>query len=140
MAKKDEVKHDVPFNFGESPLIKGTEEKLVNGYQRIENEEKNGGAADGGTGLPTAAPMGEQQSAPSVQPMREITAQAGQQQSSVYSEPMQNINIPIPTSQHTRLKVISATSRQTMKDMVVQAIGLWLDVQEGKKVIGTNQV
>ena len=54
------------------------------------------------------------------------------EQQSVYQEPTQNINIPIPTSQHTRLKVISATSRQTMKDMVVQAIGLWLDVQEGK--------
>jgi len=126
MAKKDEVKHDVPFNFGESPLIKGTEEKLVNGYQRIESEEKNGGAADGGTGLPTAAPMGEQSSAT--------------QAANIYQEPTQNINIPIPISQHTRLAVIKAHTRQTIKDLVVQAIDLWLDVQEGKKVIGTNQL
>ena len=137
MGKKDDVKHDVPFNFGESPLIKGTEEKLVNGYQRIENEEQSGVAADGGTGKAAAAPM--EQSAPAVQPVREATAPTAAA-ANIYQEPTQNINIPIPTSQHTRLKVISATSRQTMKDMVVQAIGLWLDVQEGKKVIGTNQV
>lgn len=105
MGKKNDNKPETPFNFGidNSPVVKQTEEKLVNGYQRIESEEQ-------------------------LEPARETTVPAG----SVYQEPTQNINIPIPSSQHVRLKVISATSRQTMKDMVVQAIGLWLDVQEGK--------
>ena len=110
-------------------LVKDTEQKIEQGFKEI---------ADGGTGQPAAASL--EQSAPSVQPVREITASAGQQQPSVYQEQTQNINIPIPTSQHTRLKIISATSRQTMKDMVVQAIGLWLDVQEGKKVVKSPEL
>lgn len=122
-------------------LVKDTEEKIEQGFREIAKEQ-SGGPADGGTWQPPAVPTGgEQSSSPAVQPARDITAPAGQQaQPSVYQEPTQNINIPIPTSQHTRLKIISATSRQTMKDMVVQAIGLWLDVQEGKRSIGTNQV
>jgi len=135
MTKKNEVKHDVPFNFGESPLIKGTEEKLVNGYQRIESEEKSGVVADGGTGQPAAALM--EQSAPAVQPVRDITAPAVQQQPLANQEPTQYINIPIPMSQHTRMAVIKAHTRQNIKDLVVQAIDLWLDVQEGKKAVKT---
>lgn len=58
-------------------------------------------------------------------------------QTSIYQEPMQNINIPVPMSLHTRLKITAAQTKGTMKDMVVQAIDLWLDVQEGnKKVVG----
>ena len=122
MSKKDDKKLETPFNFGidNSPVVKQTEQKLVEGYQRIESEEQSGVAAADGS------PSG--------------VSFAQQAATNTYQEPTQNINIPIPTSQHTRLKIISATSRQTMKDMVVQAIGLWLDVQEGKKSIGTNQV
>lgn len=111
-------------------LVKDTEQKIEQGFKEI---------ADGGTGQPAAAPMVGEQSAPVIQPMRDITAPAGQQQS-LYSEPTQNINIPIPTSHHTRLKIISAQTRQTMKDMVVQAIALWLDVQEGKKVVKSPEL
>lgn len=133
--KKEATAKRRPFNFGNSPMMQDTEQDLEQGFQRIENEEQSGVAADGGTGAPAGGAM--EQSAPAVQPMREVTAPTTA--TNTYQEPTQNINIPIPTSQHTRLKIISATSRQTMKDMVVQAIGLWLDVQEGKKAIGTNQ-
>ena len=127
---KNDIKRKV-FNFGESPLVKQTEQAVVEGYQAIEQREESGGEQSGGQ-APGQAP---------IQPVREITASDGQPvrgtgrqgQASVYQEPTQNINIPIPTSQHTRLKIISAQTRQPMKDMVVQAIGLWLDVQEGKK-------
>ena len=126
---KNDIKRKV-FNFGESPLVKQTEQAVVEGYQAIEQREESGGEQSGGQ-APGQAP---------IQPVREITASDGQPvrgtgrqgQASVYQEPTQNINIPIPTSQHTRLKIISAQTRQPMKDMVVQAIGLWLDVQEGK--------
>ena len=101
-------------------LVKDTEQKIEQGFKEI--------AEQGGESQQT------------LEPVREITAPAGQQQPSVFQEPMQNINIPIPTSQHVRLKVISATSRQTMKDMVVQAIGLWLDVQEGKKAVKSPEL
>ena len=125
-------------------LVKDTEEKIEQGFREIAKEQSEG-QTDGGTGQPPAVPTGgEQSSSPAVQPVREITAPAiqpltstknsqQQGQASIYQEPTQNINIPIPTSQHTRLKIISAQTRQPMKDMVVQAIGLWLDVQEGKK-------
>ena len=34
-----EKKHEVPFNFGNSPLIKQTERKLEDGYDAIEKQE-----------------------------------------------------------------------------------------------------
>ena len=37
-------------------------------------------------------------------------------------EPTQNINVPIPVSLHQRLKIISAQTRQNMKDLVALAI------------------
>jgi len=127
---KNDIKRKV-FNFGESPLVKQTEQAVVEGYQAIEQREESGGEQSVGQ-APGQAP---------IQPVREITASDGQPvrgtgrqgQASIYQEPTQNINIPIPASQHTRLKIISAQTRQPMKEMVVQAIGLWLDVQEGKK-------
>jgi hypothetical protein len=96
MADKKKTKG---WNFAEmqDSLVKDTEQKIEQGFKEI---------ADGGTGQPAAAPMGGEQSAPVIQPVREITAPAGQQQPSVFQEPMQNINIPIPTSQHMRLKII----------------------------------
>lgn len=101
-------------------LVKDTEQKIEQGFKEIADKEQGGGQIGGQKGGQIVDPM--------LEPARETTVPAG----SVYQEPTQNINIPIPSSQHVRLKVISATSRQTMKDMVVQAIGLWLDVQEGK--------
>ena len=131
MAKKDDNKHARPFNFGEGPLVKQTEQTTESGFEAVEKKESVV-VTDGGKGT-----LAAQQA---LEPARDITAPAGQQQPSVYQEQTQNINIPIPTSQHTRLKIISAQSRQTMKDMVVQAIGLWLDVQEGKKTVKSPEL
>ena len=113
MGKKDDNKHARPFNFGDSPLVKQTEQTIESGFEALEKKDQGGVE-------------------PQLETMREITASVPQQAVTVHQEPMQNINIPIPASQHTRLKIISAQTRQTMKDMVVQAIDLWLDVQEGK--------
>ena len=113
MGKKDDNKHARPFNFGDSPLVKQTEQTIESGFEALEKKDQGG-------------------MEPQLEPVREITAPVPQPTVTVHQEPMQNINIPIPASQHTRLKIISAQTRQTMKDMVVQAIDLWLDVQEGK--------
>lgn len=36
----NENNHKAPFNFGNSPLIKQTEEKIENGYEAIEKKEQ----------------------------------------------------------------------------------------------------
>jgi len=130
---KNDSKRKV-FNFGESPLVKQTEQAVVEGYQAIEQREESGGEQSVGQ-APGQAPIQpvREITAPVIQPLASTKNSQQQGQASIYQEPTQNINIPIPTSQHTRLKIISAQTRQPMKDMVVQAIGLWLDVQEGKK-------
>lgn len=119
-------------------LISDMENEVLEGIRKTNTERQSGGLEQTVGQAPGQAP---------IQPVREITASDGQPvrgtgrqgQASVYQEPTQNINIPIPTSQHTRLKIISAQTRQPMKDMVVQAIGLWLDVQEGKKGVKSEE-
>ena len=112
-------------------LVKDTEQKIEQGFKEIAEQSSE-------------AAVAQQQTQQALEPVRDITAPAGHTDGAVaavtYQEPMQNINIPIPTSQHMRLKIISAQSRQTMKDMVVQAIGLWLDVQEGKKALKSPEL
>lgn len=122
-------------------LISDMENEVLEGIRKTNTERQSGGLQSGQSGEQSG---GQAPGQASIQPVREITAPViqplastknsqQQGQASIYHEPTQNINIPIPTSQHTRLKIISAQTRQPMKDMVVQAIGLWLDVQEGKK-------
>ena len=112
-------------------LVKDTEQKIEQGFKEIAEQSSE-------------AAVAQQQTQQALEPVRDITAPAGRTDGAVaavtYQEPMQNINIPIPTSQHIRLKIISAQTRQTMKDMVVQAIGLWLDVQEGKKTVKSPEL
>ena len=58
MAKKQEKEGESTkkvFNFGDSPLMKKTEQNVVEGYNRIESEEK------GGVGKPTEAAAPVQQ-------------------------------------------------------------------------------
>ena len=47
----------------------------------------------------------------------------------VQGEPTQNINVPIPVSLHQRLKMISVTKRQNMKDLVALAIKEYVERQ-----------
>ena len=116
-------------------LVKDTEQKIEQGFKEIAEQSSEAAVAQQQT---------QQAAQQALEPVRDITAPAGRTDGAVaavtYQEPMQNINIPIPTSQHIRLKIISAQSRQTMKDMVVQAIGLWLDVQEGKKTVKSPEL
>lgn len=44
-------------------------------------------------------------------------------------EPMQNINVPIPISLHSRLKIMAAQQRINMKDLVALAIKEYVEKQ-----------
>ena len=118
------------FNFQEAreKAIKAADQELEQGLKQI--------AEQGAMGSGTSAPSEQVQEKPMA---RELAATAAQQTVTVQQEPTQNINIPIPLNQHMRLAVIKAHTRQNIKDLVVQAIALWLDVQEGKyKVSATT--
>jgi hypothetical protein len=54
-------------------------------------------------------------------------------------EPTKGVQTYIPMSQYIRLNNIRAVRGETIGNLVAQSIALWLDVQEGKKSINTNQ-
>jgi len=93
---KNENNHDAPFNFGNSPLIQQTEQKMEDGYQRIESEE-----------------------------------QKKQQQ----EEETKGIQAYIPMSLYERLVMRKLKTKEPLGSMFVQALRLWVDVQEGKSQV-----
>ena len=107
MANQDKKTTDAPFNFGNSPLIQQTEQNLVNGFQRIENEKKGRGDA-------------------SLEPLKSITAPAAQQE-----EETKGIQAYIPMSLYERLVMRKLKTKEPLGSMFLQAIRLWIDVQEG---------
>ena len=105
--------------------IRAADQELEDGLKQI--AEQGGGEAQ------VASP------AVPVVTSADATSQRGQSPNvALFNEPTQNINIPIPLNQHMRLAVIKAHTRQNIKDLVVQAIALWLDVQEGKKKVSAT--
>lgn len=114
-----------PFNFGDAGLLKQTEETVVKAYERIEQQEQSGV----GEPVPSAAtPLQPTPSAPVIEP-HTITDFG---ETKIAHEEMQNINVPIPVSLHQRLKMIGVTKRQSMKQLVVNALREYVDRQEGK--------
>ena len=130
--EKKESKRKV-FNFGDSPLVKQTEQTVVEGYQAIEQREEGGGWTAKSEELRVKSeeglarrPKGESQFAtanPATPQAIPATAMIAQ------GEPTQNINVPIPVSLHQRLKMISVTKRQNMKDLVALAIKEYVERQ-----------
>ena len=51
------------------------------------------------------------------------------------AEPTKGVQTYIPMSQYRRLNDIKLTRRENIADLAAQAINLWLDVQEGKKIV-----
>ncbi len=98
-------------------LVKDTEQRISDGFQEIANEQQ----------------VGEHQpSALSHQPSS-ISPQPSEQ------EPTKGVQTYIPMSMYRRLNDIKLTRRENIAALVAQAIGLWLDVQEGKiKVSATT--
>ena len=112
MAKKTEDKKKV-FNFGESPLVKKTEQTVVEGYQRIEDEEQGGGEKSA---------VAEVQAA-SVEPEPATTKP---------TEETKGIQAYIPMSLYERLVMRKLKTKEPLGSMFQQAMQMWIDVQEGK--------
>jgi len=97
----NEKKHEAPFNFGNSPLIKQTEKSLQDGYEAIEKKEMTHVAA------------------PEPQPVEKP------------AEPTKGVQTYIPMSMYRRLNDIKLTRGENIATLVSQAIAYWLDAQEG---------
>lgn len=106
---KEKTNPETPFNFGigNSPVVKQTEQKLVEGYQRIESEELSGGEDH--------VPQKQQE------------------------EDTKGIQAYIPMSLYERLVMRKLKTKEPLGSMFIQALRLWVDVQEGKKSININQ-
>jgi len=61
-------------------------------------------------------------------------AECGRGKSERDKEPTKGVQTYIPMSMYRRLNDIKLTRRENIAALVAQAIELWLDVQEGKKV------
>ena len=112
MAKKTEDKKKV-FNFGESPLVKKTEQTVVEGYQRIEDGEQG---------------VGEKPAVADVQPAPIESEPAATQP----TEETKGIQAYIPMSLYERLVMRKLKTKEPLGSMFQQAMQMWIDVQEGK--------
>ena len=122
MAKKQEKEGESTkkvFNFGDSPLMKKTEQNVVEGYNRIENEEK------GGVGKPEALAT----------PVQQVEQSAANAVATTEPEETKGIQAYIPMSLYERLVMRKLKTKEPLGSMFQQAMQLWIDVQEGKLTV-----
>lgn len=91
-------------------LVKDTEQNIEQGFESIRNGESL---------VNTAQPPAEQ---------REQKE----------AEPTKGVQTYIPMSDYLRLNTIKCHRGETIGTLVAQAIGLWLDVQEGKRKVSAT--
>ena len=96
-------------------LVKDTEQRISDGFQEI--------ASASAESKPTEDIVGEKAQT------SDIRHQTSEQ------EPTKGVQTYIPMSMYRRLNDIKLTRRENIAALVAQAIGLWLDVQEGKQKI-----
>ena len=133
MAKKqsEEKKDKKVFNFGESPLVKKTEQTVVEGYQRIEeNEEKGASEKHQSESDQPAAETIERIAKPEPEPEQYDTTNA----KSTVADPEETKGIQayIPMSLYERLVMRKLRTKEPLGSMFQQAMQMWIDVQEGK--------
>ena len=115
MAKKETTERK-PFNFGDSPLVKTTEQTVVEGYQAIEKKEQ------GGEEQQTSDVRGQMEDVTPIQtPVPAIT---------VADKAGRSINIELPLALHTRLKIACASQNRKIKDIVPEIIAAWVEQVE----------
>lgn len=113
MAKKTTSKADDKKVFSfvqEAPLVRQTEQTIVNGYQAIEEKEKGRGAV--------------QQGAPRQEPAHQAAPPTPE------AERTKGVQAYIPMSMYRRLNDLKYTRGVTIGNLLVQAIGEWLDMQK----------
>lgn len=114
MSKKTTADNKKVFSFvQEAPLVRQTEQTIVNGYQAIEEKEKGRGAV--------------QQGAPIQETVRQATPTTQQAQE---PEKTKGVQTYIPMSMYRRLNDLKYTRGVTIGNLLVQAIGEWLDMQK----------
>lgn len=121
MAKKQEKEGESTkkvFNFGDSPLMKKTEQNVVEGYNRIESEEKSG------VGKPEPAA-----------PVQQVEQPAANTAAAAEPEETKGIQAYIPMSLYERLVMRKLKTKEPLGSMFQQAMQLWIDVQEGKLTV-----
>ena len=121
MAKKETTERK-PFNFGNSTLVKTTEQTVVEGYQAIENKEQGGGESSGCQ--PTA------QVNPQAATAAEKPAMSARQ-----DEPTKGVQANLPISLYNRMKRLKFETDESFQSMFQRAMELFLDVEEGKLVV-----
>lgn len=72
------------------------------------------------------------------QPASGKVAEGGDGNSELDKEPTKGVQTYIPMSMYRRLNDIKLTRRENIAALVAQAIGLWLDVQEGKTKVSAT--
>ena len=121
-----------PFNFGDAPLVQDTERTVENGYEAIEQKEQ-GGRPTPNPSLNGWEPMpAEVRTVAAVSP---AVPASGDAETTAPAEPTKGVQTYIPMSQYRRLNDIKLTRGENIADLAAQAINLWLDVQEGKKIV-----
>lgn len=109
MAKKSTTTDKKVFSFtSESPLMKQTEAAVVQGYQAIEQKEQGGGEKPK-TNQSSVTPM-TKQNAP--------------------QEQTKGVQAYIPMSMYRKLNNIKYERNETIGNLLVQAIGFWLEKQD----------
>ncbi len=150
------VKKSSGWNLAEmqETLVKDTEQRIEQGFEEIRKEVKESGQGVKGSG--TDAPSGAVADRPgeTVQAVPRVSGvpAASVPQAAVYrtarmfhKERTQDVLVHCPVSLHKRLKDLKDHiwdeygERVNINNMVIEAIALWLDQQEGKKSINTNQ-
>lgn len=145
------VKKSSGWNLAEmqETLVKDTEQRIEQGFEEIRKEVKEPGQGAKGSG--TDAPSGAVADSPG-ETVPAVPHVSGVPQAAVYrtarmfhKERTQDVLVHCPVSLHKRLKDLKDHiwdeygERVNINNMVIEAIALWLDQQEGKKSININQ-
>ena len=124
MAKKETTERK-PFNFGDSPLVKTTEQTVVEGYEAIEKKEQGGGEQ------PATDERGQMEEVMQKPLLMGSMPNINEQQIRAAAEKAgRSINIELPLSLHTRLKIACASQNRKIKDIVPEIIAAWVDQVE----------
>ena len=123
MAKKETTERK-PFNFGDSPLVKTTEQTVVEGYEAIEKKEQ------GGAEQPTADGRSQAEEVMQKPLLLDGMPAMTEQIRAVADKAGRSINIELPLSLHTRLKIACASQNRKIKDIVPEIIAAWVEKVE----------
>ena len=107
-------------------LVKDTEQRIEQGFEEIKKEQSGGETADGALGNGAA-----KQEAAAPQSVPQVSQPKPQ-------EPTKGVQTYIPMSMYRRLNDLKLSRGETIGNLVIQAIGLWLDVQEGTKKVAAT--